>query len=308
MKYVMRPNDGFESKVDLSKQQYEDLLQAKVGILMMMEIEERFSMFRENFADYQRDLFESALKNATGMIDGWNDGIDVMLTLNRRLLNLLSSARLYRDHVYIELGRRFGKPSWQLDFWNTLLRQAKSESLAYRFLERFRNHVQHCSLPIRRVAPGIKTDCHPHGTPPRHHVAVYASWNQINDDRDNFDVETRAALKPVTGDRIDLNRFVREYAVVIAHIHSSLTEGLKSDIEIWETLVEDALERVVDTCGSSSSIVLAAYDENSPLGQEPTLLAETALFLAPIKRRRELHARGISMAERFGPDQLISTA
>lgn len=75
-----------------------------------------------------------------------------MLTINRRTVNLLTSARLYLDHLpqNIKLCVRD----------NSAITAIKSRhydnSFSYRFMEALRNYVQHCGLGIHLITTGSK--------------------------------------------------------------------------------------------------------------------------------------------------------
>ena len=62
MKYkIVRAATSLPGSVDLSPEEYEALKRAKKGLVRIVEIEEKFDLLLENYAEYERSLLELTL-------------------------------------------------------------------------------------------------------------------------------------------------------------------------------------------------------------------------------------------------------
>jgi hypothetical protein len=68
--------------------------------------------------------------------------------LNRRVVNYLTSMRLFLDHTSRRLKRHYGKPSDPLAAFDAARSSAFDGSAAYRIVDELRNYVQHRGLPV----------------------------------------------------------------------------------------------------------------------------------------------------------------
>ena len=75
----------------------------------------------------------------------------LILEVNRRLFNLLTSLRLYADYNETRFKRRFGKASDEVRALRRILANAFDNSFSYRFLYKLRGYAQHCGLPIEHI-------------------------------------------------------------------------------------------------------------------------------------------------------------
>lgn len=73
------------------------------------------------------------------------------LTTNRCLANYLASVKLFLDHTYTRLSRRYGKESSQLAAFRSATAAVFDAEPAYRILYKMRNFLQHCGMPIKLI-------------------------------------------------------------------------------------------------------------------------------------------------------------
>jgi len=71
------------------------------------------------------------------------------LEINRRLVNYLTTVRIFLDYSETNLKRRYGKNSKQVTQFKKACSEAYNTYFAYRFVYELRNYAQHCKLPIQ---------------------------------------------------------------------------------------------------------------------------------------------------------------
>jgi hypothetical protein len=75
-----------------------------------------------------------------------------------RIINWLTSFRLFLDHAETNLKRKYGKDSVQVERFKIQTASAFDDSPGYRFISRFRNYVQHCGSPLSSITIGRTAD------------------------------------------------------------------------------------------------------------------------------------------------------
>ena len=150
------------------------------------------------------------------------------LVLDRRLVNLLTSCRLYFDQTEHGISRLFGNPSQQLSDIKTTKNTLYDSCFGYRVMEAIRNHVQHSGLPVHVINYQMRhrdTDGFDYiefTIGPESEVSTFA-------ENPKFKVSVLKELLDA-GKKIDLRRPVREYVSCIIQLHDKLRETIGNQL------------------------------------------------------------------------------
>ncbi|MGF9876770.1 Uncharacterized protein BC141101_01204 [Bacillus toyonensis] len=82
----------------------------------------------------------------------------IILDINRRVLNYLSTFRTYLDHAEYLLKKEYGKDSEQVKKFKEVCSKEYDNNFAYRFLYKLRNYSQHCGMPVGNVSLGQRAN------------------------------------------------------------------------------------------------------------------------------------------------------
>lgn len=91
----------------------------------------------------------------------------LVLDINRVLLNLLASVRMYLDHTETSIKRRHGDTSQNWNNFKQACSSAYDGLFSYRFLYKLRNYAQHCGLPLSSFTASVRE--HPERTGEPYH-------------------------------------------------------------------------------------------------------------------------------------------
>jgi hypothetical protein len=191
-----RPENGFEiSKKDACRAQ-----EAKSIFRVAADIEEKYDLILSNFYDFEMCLLEYSLKHTAS--HPYNE--NYFLKANKHIINLLTSTRIYLDHLAHLISE--SADSIFLDFDFKAIRSSQYDSLfGYRFMEALRNYVQHRDMPVNGI-----------------------SGNMVNDDR---------GIRHTTDVTIDTKRLLKDgkfKSTILEGIHArdiSLTKCIRDQME-----------------------------------------------------------------------------
>lgn len=144
------PFGGEDSEIDSDR--YDNLLKSRKVLSGALALEEKFDLLVSNYLDLESECLNCALKRVTHNEQSYEFNSKAMLTINRRTVNLLTSARLYLDHLPQNV--KFCVSDNK--FINTFKSRQHDNSFSYRFMEALRNYVQHCGLGIHLITTGSK--------------------------------------------------------------------------------------------------------------------------------------------------------
>ncbi len=106
-------------------------------------------IYQVNGESFTRDLAEAlAPKN---QLIGHEAMGTVLSKLNLGLINYLTAMRLVLDHTETRLNRKFGESSSEFNIFKEATSFEFDNSFEYRFINKLRNFVQHCGLPLNHA-------------------------------------------------------------------------------------------------------------------------------------------------------------
>lgn len=113
-----------------------------------MAIEEKYELIISNYLELEKDSLSISSSNMLRRSYNYSDFFDVRSTFNRRIVNLLTSTKLYLDQIYQHV------KVCNLDLANIIKQKTNKEYdsvFEYRFMEALRNHVQHHGLAVHLI-------------------------------------------------------------------------------------------------------------------------------------------------------------
>lgn len=261
---------GSRKFVVLSQSEYDDIRLARNLLLQGLFIEQKFDLLIDDYLEFETELLEIGARQMIRGGGSWTEFQDQRNHMNRRVVNLLSAARLYLDHTLHHLGNIDSTNAGVKSSIESVISAQYDLSLGYRFMEALRNYVQHRGYPIHGVTYGAsRTDA---GS--IYVVTPYVEVPRLGEDG-KFKASVLGELK-LMQEKIDIRPFVREYIEGLWKIHQAIRDQLQTVLDQSDQLVRATIERYRNEQPFEDSIVgLAAvtregytYGENVPLFED----------------------------------------
>lgn len=253
--------------LDIEKNRYDNLMQARLRILAIRDLEDSFEILARTFLDFEEFLLKATLtyfcaKSADSPIDFFDD---TRANLNLRLTAILNSSRVYEEQVY----RRFSTLVNTLAVKDLnakpLFNKVYDASIEYRIIHALRNHASHHSLPIDLVSYGQKLQ-YPEvqvseDVPKRFRYTLNPRL-KINDllSSGSFKSAIKPELESLQKRFIDVKYSVRGFVARVAECHVGVRELTAVIISDCAQVLENAqmdLEKVKGKSVKGLSLVVA---------------------------------------------------
>lgn len=247
--------------IEITKQDYIKIETAKKNLLEILYIEEKFDMLIDNYLEVELDLLKYTAqymvrvnKTHTQLHRGLNQ-------ISRRIVNLLSTGRLYLDQSIHNLSNI---SSIKLKITEEIIKEQKKQYgqyLGYRVMEALRNYVQHRGYPIQGLTYDNKLIEKDQNEKYLFSIIPYIRVQELEKDT-KFKKGILDEIKPL-GEKLDLKPLMREYIEAIWNIHAKMRELLKSDILGWEQLFQNIISKFQSENSKIRSIIgLSAVKQN----------------------------------------------
>jgi hypothetical protein len=224
---------------EISEARFDDIKSSKEICLFALELEEKFALLLDNFYEFEIELLKLAEASLIWPVSDHGSSMNDRLKLDRRLVNLLTSCRLYLDQTDHGISTLFGNNSAELTSIKAFKSQLYDNHWGYRFLEALRNHVQHSGLPVHiinynsaRVSEG--EDYFKITVIPQSLVSELA-------ENSSFKSSVLTELRNQGEKKIDLRSPTREYVTCFGKVHDQIRKIIESRLSAGRAQFESAL-------------------------------------------------------------------
>ncbi|HZW12891.1 MAG TPA: hypothetical protein VFF81_06840 [Noviherbaspirillum sp.] len=265
---------GSSKFVLISEQEYANLRSGRDVLLESLFIEEKFDLVVDNYLEFETYLLDLTAREMVRGVQTWTAFQGERGQVNRRIVNLLSSCRLYLDHTQHHLNNLGTAGKEAATIIKPFISAQYDSSLGYRAMEALRNYVQHRGYPIHGVT--YSANWINDREKLLYGVTPYIMPAQLKEDG-KFKASVLEELGSL-GDRIDIKSLMREYIEGLAKIHNEARSQLQPVIEKSDKIIRDAINRYKSVEPVEDSVIaLAAVRRDANTNVETCYLFEEQL-------------------------------
>lgn len=283
---IVRQVLGSRVYVSISESEYREIAIAKDGLVESLSLEEKFDIVLENFYEYEMELLRLSTHQMLFRNLSYSKFHNEINLVNRRIINLLSSCRLYINHSRHHLSNIFNGDQSKKNEIRSNISNEYDTVLGYRVMEALRNYGQHRGFPVQRCTYNSKRVEGDKEDKFLFSITPYLEVEKLDEDG-KFNKTVLSELRAI-GEKHDIKPLLREYVSSISSIHEKNRALLKDLIEQWERTFHSHIEAFKSKIGSDESIVglAAVISEENGCYNSPV-----PIFSDLIEHRMELERK-----------------
>ena len=267
--------------VEISSGEFEEIKDAKTKLTIALELEEKFELLVDNYAEFERTLLDLTLTNMIRQEWVWTSFMNQRQLVNRRIANFLMSARLYTDQAKQDIATMYGAESQAADDLNKAFDRESDESLGYRVMKEIRNHTQHRALPVGELSyPGTHQQDGKSGV--RFGIQLQLDVDELRNDP-RFNRRLLAEVEQNDAAR-DLTHMTRQYMESLSRVHESVRGLTEAGVAVWTAKIDDVVETARTKIGHTLGLA-AVRQEDEGLTEKVYVFSDLA------KRARGMRVR-----------------
>ncbi|SRR6266581_197640 len=224
--------------IDISESNFKAYKEAQKVIISCLSIEEIYEILITNYLDLEKQILDTTTSYMVRSFIDIFDFADVRISLNNRLMNLLTSAKLYEDQLH----RRVKSCVPDLEDVKSIIKSYFSREFdnhpEYRFMYALRNYAQHHGIPVHRFSSsGTRIE---NGADSLLEYSMeYAAQKDLLEEDKEFNKKVLSEIQ----DRVDLKTATRCYIECISNVHESARSLIKENVQSSRNLFEEAQNR-----------------------------------------------------------------
>lgn len=262
--------------IQIDEKIYNKTKEAKLNLSKLTSIEDKFDILLENYLEFEKELLIITLNYTYFNKWDYPHGQSNIKNINRRLINVLTTARMYLDQSNHDLNKL------KLNFDNLSHDYSNKKSiiydnrLGYRVMEELRNYAQHRDLPIHRIKFNSRSLPDQSQKPWEHRLLPYLDVSILEEDG-SFKARILKEIKS-NGLEYPVLPLVREYIEGLCELHIFLRNSLADQASNWEKILQEAIDQVTDNNhGEILGIFIAITNEDGEKIDIVTISKDLAL-------------------------------
>ena len=277
---------GSTVALKIDEPEFEKLKHSREVLLSAKAIEEKYDLLVSNFLDLEKEILSQLAQQMVFIQDSYQHFYEIKSVLSRRVVNLLTSTRLYYDQIEKHVRtcmkdeKQFGKEA------KGYFSEEYDNYFEYRFMEALRNHVQHyglavhsLSLPSRWIGEGEQEEM-------INQLKIYSTKDELSQNKDFKQIVFREMPE-----KVELVKAIRIYVGCLSNVHKRVRELINSNVSLSRTDIEEVIHRYKEANAGDALGIYAYMVETddptaTPVEKLPLLLDWDNVRLNLIEKNR----------------------
>lgn len=234
MKYIAKVMTiGKNPEIELSQEEYKNIQLAKACLSELFSFEEKYELLLSNYLELEQECLLISSESMINRNHGYKDFFDIQSLINKRVVNLLTTSRLYLDQVQQHV--KFCNKNIEV---KALFSAEYDNSFEYRFMEALRNYVQHRGLAIHSSSLNSRWIGSEDDKEMEFNTFVFTSKTEVS--KDKAFKKTVAQEMP---EKVNILNSARCYVESLSKVHCELREKLNDLANDNRKIISDLIDK-----------------------------------------------------------------
>ncbi len=256
MKYlVTRRAVRGDATITITRSEFIALKEATHILSAGLDIEQQYEVLLSNYEDFEKEIMAVATEF---MLYVPNEFMQYHARLNKRIINLLTTSRLYNDQLKQRVRAIIRNSDEEVDKVEALFTEKHNKHLEYRFMEQLRNHVQHFGFPVDRVTfSGWVEHMHQVNMELPSTIEFSCEKKRLQENP-----KFKKSVIKELDDTVDLKQMTRKYVECLSEIQASIRTMILEKLNEARRLIEECINRYRDEIDEQANyVILTAFEE-----------------------------------------------
>ena len=224
MKYILYiPSPVKKMEIEIEENEFNELEKAKEFLHFIVNHEESYDIIISNYIEFEQEILQLTLQNVMYHDSTSSSFYELRMRLNKRLINLLTSVKLYQDLGIHQIPKYLTeRVKYQTEIKKFFSNEYDNKN-HYRFMEELRKYTQHAGLAIHLTSFSMSRANSQNSSQLEYSVNFSSYSEQLKKDK-----MFNGSKFPKMEEEIDLKLAVRHYIESVSFVHSSVRELFKN--------------------------------------------------------------------------------
>jgi hypothetical protein len=215
------------------------LQQSRNALVAAKAIEEKYDLLISNYLEFEKEILVQVAEQVIFSKESYDDSYAIKTIMNRRIVNLLTSTKLYYDQMERKIRDcDFNDGSLAKETLSYFSREY-DDHFHYRFMENLRNYVQHCGLAVHSLSLSSRWEGEDDTRQMRNGMGIFATVEELGQD-------PKFSKRPVfkeCPEKINLVKAIRKYIERLSFVHSDIRDLIEKNLLESRSNIEEIISK-----------------------------------------------------------------
>lgn len=266
---------GRHADVDISQNIFNQLKQSRICLNNCLAIEEKYELLLSNYLELEKECLNISFDSMVTNANEYEDFFEIRISLNRRVINLLTTTKLYIDQIQQHIKACFLDHVQIIDKVKEMFSYEYDSCFEYRFMEALRNYAQHRGLAVHSTSQSAKKVEVNGVTYSKYNLSAFTHKSEV--------VVSSKFKKSVSSemlDKVDLINASRIYIESITKVHCFIREQLNPLAEQSRSFIASHIDNYIKESNSSNlGLTVISYTPNTEHAELKDIIDRFPLIL-----------------------------
>ncbi len=255
MKYILYiPSFVKKLELKINKNEFDELDKAKKFLHYIVSHEESYDILISNYIEFEQEILQLTMQNMMYSPYSTNIFYELRMKLNKRLINLLTSVKLYQDLGLHQIPKCFNERGKYQNEIRNLLANEYDNNNHYKFIDELRKYTQHAGLAVHLTSFNMNKA----NSQREYSINLSSYIEKLKKDK-MFNATKFSEMD----DEIDLKLAVRHYIESISFVHDSIRKLFETFTKKSRKTIESAHAKFKEQLMCNTDYLRAACIKNN---------------------------------------------
>tara|TARA_R110001583_G_scaffold174519_1_gene328935 strand:+ start:144 stop:1052 length:909 start_codon:yes stop_codon:yes gene_type:complete len=279
---------GKYPEIEIDEKKYYSIYEARNILSAAMAVEEKYELLINNYVELEKEVLSAATDNMIYRDKDYSGFFDIRLLFNQRLVNLLTSCRLYLDQIQQHIKTCLPNDLKKSNQVKELFSVQYDSHFEYQFMEALRNYVQHRGLAVHSTAHSSRWTSTKDDGLMEFGIKLFTHKSEVEHDK-----AFKKSVSKVMDEKIELITTSRRYIECLNHCHIQIRELISHEVKAAREVIENIIREYGKiNNGETDCLTALKFEESSPcnilLDEIPILLEWDNVREGLVKKNQKL--------------------
>ena len=229
---------GATVALKIDEPEFEKLKHSREVLSSAKAIEEKYDLLVSNFFEFEKEVLYQLAQKMIFVKDSYQHMYEIQSELNRRVVNLLTSTKLYYDQLEKHVRscmkgeKQCGKEA------KGYFSEEYDTHFEFRFMEALRNHVQHYGLAVHSLSLPSKWIGEDENREMINQLKIYSTKEALSENKD-----FKKVIFDEMPEKVELIKTIRIYLGCISNVHRRVRELIQANVSSSRADIEGVILR-----------------------------------------------------------------
>lgn len=250
---------GKHPEIEIDEVKFCSIVEARNILSAAMAVEEKYELLVSNYIELEKEVLMATADNIICRDRNYSTFFDVRLLFNQRLVNLLTSSRLYIDQIQQHIKTCLPNNLNASESVKGFFSKEYDAHFEYQFMEALRNYVQHRGLAVHSTNHSSRWTSLEEDKLMEFRIKLFTNKEEVVNDK-----AFKKSVSKIMPEKVELVRASRRYIESLNDCHIQIRELISESVSDAREIIKGVIREYGEVNnGDCNGLMALKFEESS---------------------------------------------